>query len=264
MSSNASLDALMADALTSDYQRETPAPTYPGLMRGFAILSAAALALILALAVNMVRENANQSAATKSELIKRVQTADHRVSTLEAQSKQAQRDYEAAQQAKLSGTSLGQQAQTRLEKLSKAVGYTAVTGKGVELLVDDAPVDSAAPNDAIIPGRVQDRDLQLVVNGLWQSGATAISINDRRISSTSAIRAAGEAILVNYRPLSPPYSVRAIAPNADKLAAKFRDGSAALLLEQLQERYGVVWELNTVGDTTIPAAPIDNVSGGTP
>lgn len=264
MSSNASLDALIADALTSDYQRETPTATHRTFMRGLAILCAALLALILALAVNLVRENANQSAVTKSELIKRVQAADHRVSGLELQAKQAQRDYEAAQEAKLSGTSLGQQAQSRLEKLSQAVGYTAVSGKGIELLVDDAPVDSTAPNDAILPGQVQDRDLQIVVNGLWQAGATAVAINDRRISATSAIRAAGEAILVNYRPLSPPYSVKAIAPNADKLAAKFRDGSAALLLEQLQERYGVVWELNTTGQTTIPAAPSDNTSGGTP
>lgn len=258
MSANASLDALISDALMSDYQQEQPPIEHPGSMRLLAVLSAALVALILALAVNFVRENANQTDLTRTELVKRVQAADDRVSTLEKQAKQAQRDYEAAQQAKLSGTSLGQQAAARLEKLSGAVGFTEVSGNGIELLVDDAPVDATAPNDAITPGQVQDRDLQLVVNGLWQSGATAIAINDRRISATTAIRAAGEAILVNYRPLVPPYSVKAIAPNADKLAAKFRDGSAALLLEQLQERYGVVWELNTIGKTTIPAAPTGN------
>lgn len=255
MSANASLDALMADVLMSDYQYEQSTSNHPRVMRFIALSSAALVALILALAVNFVRENANQSALTKSELVKRVQTADSRVSILEKQAQQAQADFEAAQQAKLSGTSLGQQAAARLDKLSGAVGYTEVTGNGIELVVDDAPVDVSAPNDAMTPGQVQDRDLQIVVNGLWQSGATAIAINDRRISATTAIRAAGEAILVNYRPLIPPYSVKAIAPNADKLAAKFRDGSSALLLEQLQERYGVVWELNTIGQTTIPAAP---------
>ena len=262
MSSNASLDALMADVLTSDYNQAQTKQSHPFVMRTFAVLSAAGTALILALGVNMVRENAAQSALTRDELIKRVQTADHRVSLLEQQAKQAQRDYESAQQAKLSGTSLGQQAQDRLTLLSGAVGFTAVIGNGIELKVDDAPVDVTAPNDAATPGRVQDRDLQLVVNGLWQSGATAIAINDRRISSTTAIRSAGDAILVNYRPLSPPYRVTAIAPNADKVAAKFRDGSASLLLEQLAERYGVVWELNTIGQTTIPAAPDDNNGGG--
>lgn len=264
MSSNASLDALMADVLTSDYHRDSPSIRFPAVLKVLAVLSAAGLALILALAVNLVRENANQTAITKTELIKRVQTADHRVLLLEQQAKQAQRDYDAAQQAKLSGTSLGQQAQERQALLAKAVGYTAVDGTGVEVSLNDAPVDSTAPTGAITPGRIQDRDLQLVVNGLWQAGATAVAINDRRITASSAIRAAGEAILVNYRPLNPPYLVKAIAANSDALAAKFRDGSAALLLEQLSERYGVVWELNTVGHTTLPAAPSDNSQGGTP
>ena len=36
-----------------------------------------------------------------------------------------------------------------------------------------------------------------LVNGLWQAGAEAISINGQRLTSTSAIRFAGQAILVD-------------------------------------------------------------------
>lgn len=265
MSSNPSLDALLADALVSDYERIPARETRPRLVLVLAGLSGVVLAFILGLAVLATSENANQNQLTRQALITRVQQADARVSKLEQQALLAQRDYQAASQAQLSGTSLGQQAQERLARLQLAAGYTPITGSGIEIVVDDAKLDPAAPNGANAPGKVMDRDLQLIVNGLWQSGATAISINDRRLTSSSAIRAAGEAILVNYRPLVPPYRIKAVGKDGGALAGRFRDSSAGLLLEELQSRYGVIWELQTSGDTTIPAATTDNNStGGTP
>ena len=47
-----------------------------------------------------------------------------------------------------------------------------------------------------------DRDLQVIVNGLWAAGAEAIAVNGQRLTACSAIRSAGEAILVDFRPLS--------------------------------------------------------------
>jgi uncharacterized protein YlxW (UPF0749 family) len=123
----------------------------------------------------------------------------------------------------------------------------------VTVTIDDAPIDPLQ-GDETPPGQVIDRDLQMIVNGLWQAGATDIAINGRRLTSTSAIRAAGEAILVNYRPMSPPYVVSAIGPDADQLAGRFRDNPAGLLLEELETQYGVIWELQTVGDIMLPAA----------
>ena len=53
-------------------------------------------------------------------------------------------------------------------------------------------------------GRVLDRDLQVMVNALWAAGAEAIAINGQRLTARSAIRYAGEAILLDFRPLVPP------------------------------------------------------------
>ena len=142
--------------------------------------------------------------------------------------------------------------------MRKAAGYAAVTGSGIDLVLNDSPSSTGASDD---PGRVVDRDIQFVVNGLWRAGATAIAINDRRLTSSSAIRAAGQAILVNYRPLVPPYHVRAIAPDANAMAGTFRDGPAGLMLEELETQYGVVWELYSEGSITIPAATT-NSNGG--
>ena len=128
MSSNASLDALLADALVSDYQRATPEESRPRLVLVMAALSGVGLAFLLGLAVRATTENANQNLLTRQALISRVQQADTRVSNLEKQAQTAQRDYQAAVQAQLSGTSLGQQAKERLARLQLAAGYTSVTG----------------------------------------------------------------------------------------------------------------------------------------
>ena len=165
----------------------------------------------------------------------------------------AQNDLLNAEAATLAGTSLGEQARARLDRLRIATGQTEVTGDGVTVTIDDAPIDPLQ-GDETPPGKVIDRDLQMIVNGLWQAGATDIAINGRRLTPTSAIRAAGEAILVNYRPMSPPYVVSAIGSDADQLAGRFRENPAGLLLEELETQYGVIWELQTVGDITLPAA----------
>ena len=43
------------------------------------------------------------------------------------------------------------------------------------------------------------------------------------VTAVSAIRSAGEAILVDYRPLSPPYRISAIG-DPDTLQTRFSDG----------------------------------------
>jgi uncharacterized protein YlxW (UPF0749 family) len=175
------------------------------------------------------------------------------VQQLEATVLTAQNNLLNAEAATLAGTSLGEQARARLDRLRAATGQTEVSGDGVTVTIDDAAQDPQQGDDTP-PGQVIDRDLQMIVNGLWQAGATDIAIDGRRLTPTSAIRAAGEAILVNYRPMSPPYVVSAIAPDADQLAGRFRENPAGLLLEELETQYGVIWELQTVGEITLPAA----------
>ncbi|MEI6404421.1 MAG: DUF881 domain-containing protein [Actinomycetes bacterium] len=262
MSVNASLDALLADALTSDYHRDASDQSDRLIIRIMAGVSAVALAFLLGFGVHSTATQAEQNGLTRQALVSRIKAADGRVTTLEKRSANAQRDLQAAEAAHLTGTSLGLQAQLRLDRLRTIAGFTAVTGAGIEIVLTDAPIDPTAPDMSQTPGRVIDRDLQEVVNGLWQSGATAITINDRRLTATSAIRAAGSAILVNYRPLIAPYRIRAIAPRADALAGRFRESSAGLQLEQLHTSYGINWDLQTIGSVTLPGATTENSGSG--
>lgn len=103
-------------------------------------------------------------------------------------------------------------------------------------------------------GRVRDRDLQRVVNGLWESGAEAVSINGRRLTALSAIRAAGDAILVDNKPLVPPYTVLAVG-DGEELGDRFQNSADGVYLHVLQESYGIRTALSVEDDVRLPAAP---------
>lgn len=255
---DASLDALLADALASDYAGTAKTQFRSRSGRdSFRVLIVAASAtlvtLVLGVAIAQTRLQAVENSLTRSALVDRVQAADRRVQALEVSVLTAQNDLIAAERSILAGTSLGEQAQQRLDRLRSATGQSEVSGRGVSVTIDDAPftTETALENE---PGKIIDRDLQIVVNGFWQAGATDIVINGRRLTPTSAIRSAGEAILVNYRPLIPPYVITAIGADANQIIGRFREGSAGLLLEELEANYGVFWELETVGQVTLPAA----------
>lgn len=255
----AQLDSLLSDAIASDYEegQERKIGTSRVLA---AIAGSTVVTFLLGVAIVDAQSNASVSQQTQDALVVRINETDGRVSELASQVSQASRDLQAAEQAVLAGTSLGAQAQKRLDQLRVAAGFTEVSGLAVRVKVDDAITSELAPDAAIEPGRVVDSDLQMVVNGLWQAGATAITVNGHRLTSNSAIRSAGAAILVDYRPMVRPYEVVAIAKNADMLAGRFRENPGGLLLEELEARYGILWELETIGQITM--APATNLPGG--
>lgn len=252
MSREASLDALLNDALVSDYQNQiSTAPSKTD--RILAAIAIIGISFTVVIGISATRQSAAEVASTRTALIERISAAEDRVLALESRMTTANLDLEIAQQAVLDGTSLGQLAEDKLRRLRSAAGYSQVTGDGVEVLLDNGT--DIGTNIGL--AAVQDQDLQIVVNGLWQAGASAITVNDRRLTTNSAIRSAGLAILVDYRPILAPYRVRAIGDNADAIAGRFRESAAGLMLEELSSNYGVVWELQTLGETTLPSANVD-------
>jgi uncharacterized protein YlxW (UPF0749 family) len=70
------------------------------------------------------------------------------------------------------------------------------------------------PNDLI----VHERDIQTVVNALWAAGAEAVGINGERLTTTSAVRCAGNTLLLHGALHSPPYHIAAIG-DPERLAS---------------------------------------------
>ncbi|MFY1631858.1 DUF881 domain-containing protein [Solwaraspora sp. WMMB335] len=148
----------------------------------------------------------------------------------------------------------GQQA-AGLRDLEAAAGLARVRGDGVVVRLTDAPepvdpVTGEGTADEL--GRVLDRDLQDVANALWASGAEAVSINGQRLTATSTIRAAGSAILVDFRPVAGPYEVSAIGP--PQLAGDFEASQAAALLRLVSAEHGLSFEVRSADDLLLPAA----------
>jgi uncharacterized protein YlxW (UPF0749 family) len=120
-----------------------------------------------------------------------------------------------------------------------------VTGPGLDVTLADAPTatgtggstDPRASADGG-QGRVLDHDVQIVVNSLWAAGAEAIAINGQRLTARSAIRYAGEAILVDFRPLVPPYVISAIG-DPSGLQTRFAASSGGAYLQALRDNYGI-------------------------
>ncbi|GAB3935599.1 hypothetical protein GCM10027614_10590 [Micromonospora vulcania] len=92
-----------------------------------------------------------------------------------------------------------------------------------------------------------------MANALWSAGAEAVSINGQRLTATSTIRSAGEAILVDFRPVTGPYEVSAIGPGA--LQRRFEDSRNAALMREVAQKTGLSFGVREAEDLTLPAAP---------
>ncbi|MDP9183916.1 MAG: DUF881 domain-containing protein, partial [Actinomycetota bacterium] len=150
----------------------------------------------------------------------------------------------------------GRQVAAQVAALELATGTVAVRGPGLVVTLDDAEDAGAGTGDRggqAGDGRVFDRDIQDVVNALWAAGAEAISVNGQRLTSQTAIRSAGEAVLVDLRPLSPPYVLRAVG-DVDALEPAFVDSATARRFQTWTSLYGLGFEVRRSGELRLPAA----------
>lgn len=212
-------------------------------------------ALVVTLGAAEARVSAPVVAKEREELIDRINAETRAADTLESDVDKLRSDVSERQRK-----ALEQHGGDQGELVAVLSGATPVQGPGVKLVVDDAkntdqggggPRESSSFSDT---GRVRDRDMQRVVNGLWESGAEAIAINGQRLTALSAIRAAGDAILVDNRPLVPPYTVLAVG-DGKNLAAAFRDSADGQYLNALKESFDIRTSLSDQAEVRLPAAP---------
>ena len=113
----------------------------------------------------------------------------------------------------------------QINTLSLLAGTTDVQGEGIIITLYDGNNSGSL---------VHDSDVLTVVNELRVAGAEAISVNDQRIITTSAIRCVGSVIQVNYQKVAAPFEIKAI-------------GNAQYLESALTIKNGVVDVLNGYG-----------------
>jgi len=110
-----------------------------------------------------------------------------------------------------------------IDDLGILAGTTNLSGEGIVVTLSDGQ-----RSDAL----VHDSDVLTVVNELKAAGAEAISVNNQRIISTSAIRCVGPVIQVNYQKVAAPFEIKAIG-NAQYLesALTIKNGVSDVLKE---------------------------------
>ncbi|WP_340383346.1 DUF881 domain-containing protein [Streptomyces sp. SS7] len=214
-------------------------------------------ALVVTVGAAQARISAPVVAKEREELVDRVDAETKAADELERTVDRLRDDVSARQREALKHSGGGGQA----DLVSVLSGAVEVHGPGIKLVVNDAKEASTGGGDGpretsgfSDTGRVRDRDMQKVVNGLWASGAEAVSINGQRLTALSAIRAAGDAILVDNKPLVPPYTVLAVG-DGKNLSTRFQNSADGVYLSVLQEDYGIRTALSVKDDVRLPAAP---------
>jgi uncharacterized protein YlxW (UPF0749 family) len=246
------LDQLFRESLDAGYAASaaaaTRSPRKKAFYKALAALAALALGFLLAVAYQKVVAEQPQRQVARQGLIDDIHTRQDRIESLVGREELLRGQVNNLQAALLNDSTLEQ-----LRKYEAATGLRKVTGDGVLVTLADAPqttdpFGNPPPKDT----RVLYLDLRTVVNQLFADGAEAIAINGQRLTTTSTIRSAGDAILVDFKPLISPYKIAAIGPGS--MTDDFNASPAAALFRQLVDTKGMGFSVKPTDDLTLSAA----------
>jgi len=173
------------------------------------------------------------------ELADLIRAEDDRVRRLRAEVRELQ--------AELGGLGAGGGEIVELRRdvrdLAARAGSAALEGPGLIVTLDDSSErrsPTGDPNDLI----VHERDIQTVVNALWAAGAEAVAVNGERLTSTSAVRCAGNTLLLHGALHSPPYRIAAIG-DPERLGASLTGEPGMDRLLEAADAFGLGLEVQS-------------------
>jgi len=239
-------------------QHRGPTPSRRWFDRPAVAIGCALIGFTLVVAYIHTHRGAPEAAKVHDSLVARVRAAQDRNDGLAAQAQRLSSALTTLRDQALSGNGA---LSRQLDRDQLLAGQTAAVGPGLQVALTEPPPTSGSSQ----PGRagsvpigasniLTDRDVRSVVNELWADGAEAISVNNVRLTPTSAIRFAGEAVLVDFAPITSPYQIRAIG-NADNLATGFASSDVASRYQTLSSAEGIGFEFTEHTTLTLPASP---------
>lgn len=208
---NDTLDPGYQDAAQRRSDRAAEQPRAGTGMPGRLLLAGSLLLIgcVTAIVVTQVRSSAPQREELRQALIQDIAQERADGDVLQERLAEVREAATGAREELLAATTQGQNALNELNRAESGAGLTAVRGPGLAVTLTDAPAPEDGGENL---GRILDRDVQSVVNELWGAGAEAVAIDGQRLGPTTSIRSAGEAILVDFRPVTNPYAIEAIGP----------------------------------------------------
>ncbi len=254
------LTTLVEDSLDQGYARAAARRGAEGApaQRTRWVLTAGLLAvgLLLATAVAQTRQRASAAEEATAAIATEIEDREAANDRIERSLERERAGVSRARRDALRITAEGARLARTLGALETATGAGAVQGPGMLVRLteqaaeaDGADVDPRTGSDS--DDRVSDRDLQTVVNEIWAAGAEAVAVNEQRLTATAAIRSAGGAVLVGFRPLNPPYEISAVGPPT--MRTTFVDGFGGSYLQVLRD-YGIDYAVQDADDLLLPAS----------
>ena len=241
------LDPGYADAAARKARGEGRTGTAKRVVSGISALTLVALGFLLVVAYQQTTADEPARSEARATLIDQVQ---HRRST--TTELQARADELRAEVADLREKQLGGAAVARLRDLEAETGLAPVRGSGARVSVGDGPTPvDPLTGERKSEARVRDTDLQVATNALWAAGAEAVAVNGQRLTATSTIRQAGEAILVDFKPVTRPYQLTAIGP--DGIEKRLADSATGKRFKRFAETYRMQFDIEAKDGLTLPA-----------
>ena len=164
---------------------------------------------------------------------------------------EAEKALEAIRQQTTENNSDSKEKNDKLKLNNMMIGLTNVEGEGVIVTIKDdnnATVSSISSTDDISYHLVHEQDIRQVINELQNAGAEAISVNDKRIVSTSSINCEGNVISINGQKVASPFVIKAIGNSFVMNSSLARPGGTVELFNET----GIITTIKTSDNISIP------------
>ncbi|MCL1800690.1 MAG: DUF881 domain-containing protein [Promicromonosporaceae bacterium] len=240
------LDAGYAEAAARELEGTRPVSTP---RRMVLLIVALALGIGVGVAVRYLHNPVGQQREARQFLEQQILSRTEQITEAQYQAVNLAAEISGLQESVLALVDPALGAQLAVDELTN--GTTAVEGPGLVITLTDGGGGLA---EVLPDNLVRDHDLQVVVQGLWAAGAEAIAIGEQRLTMTTAIRNAGDAVLVDLVPvLGPVYQVTAIGDPV-AMEAAWNDSDAAVYLGLLGAEFGIRSLVSRQAELTIPGA----------
>lgn len=137
--------------------------------------------------------------------------------------------------------------ENKIKKNNELLGLTEVKGSGVIIKLDenrDVKVDEVINVSSYL---VHEQDIRNIINELYNAGADAISINGKRIVSTTSILCDGNIMRINDEIVGVPIEIKAICYPQAAYNLRRPGGYLSMMLSD-----GVIVEMEDSDNITIP------------
>ncbi|MGA9872507.1 MAG: DUF881 domain-containing protein [Rhodococcus sp. (in: high G+C Gram-positive bacteria)] len=189
-----------------------------------------------------------------------VRAAESRIAALDTDRRSLTDDVDSARAVALQNDTRGAEVLAGLRQLELAAGAEPEGGPGIVVTIAEPGIPSDL-SDVSQPARgssdaaVLDRDLQVVINSLWVSGAEAVAVDEVRIGPGVTVRQAGGAMLVDNQPVFSPYTVAAIG-SPSLLQTRFSVSDAYLRMSALAQLYDVGFDVRPQDAVELPGSGV--------